>query len=116
MCATPPTILCRSFLNFTGIFVLYEDMHMLWTESSDELPLFPHFELSHVSVLKTIQVYREWVPCVCNSSYNFMPIFVKLYRCSKMCLWFGYYNPQMKFFPCLIPSENERELLLGHMF
>ena len=37
---------------------------------------------------------------VCNSSYSFMSIFLKLYRCFcpglKMCMWFGY-NPQINF-------------------
>ena len=41
-------------------------------------------------------MYRQWVPCERNSSYNFIPIFLKL--CTfilhglKMCIWFGY-NP-----------------------
>ena len=41
-----------------------------------------------------------WVPCVRSSSYNFMPIFSKVYRyfcCGlKMCMWFGY-NSQINF-------------------
>ena len=45
-------------------------------------------------------VYRQWVPCERNSSYNFIPIFLKL--CTyflhglKMCMWFGY-TPWLKF-------------------
>ena len=41
-----------------------------------------------------MKVYRQWVPCECNSSYNFIPIFFKL--CTyflhglEMCMWFGY--------------------------
>ena len=35
-----------------------------------------------------------------NSSYSFIPILLKLYRCcdhaSKICMWFGY-NPQINF-------------------
>ena len=40
----------------------------------------------------------KWVLCECNSSYNFIPILLKLYRCFcqglKMCMTFGY-NPQI---------------------
>ena len=43
-------------------------------------------------------VYRWWVPCIRNSSYSFLPIFLSMYRCFghdlKMCIWCGY-NPQI---------------------
>ena len=46
------------------------------------------------------KVNRWWVPCVRNSSYSFIPILLKLYRCCdhalKICMWFGY-NPQINF-------------------
>ena len=46
-------------------------------------------------------MYRQWVPCECNSSYSFIPIFLKLCTCflhgMKMCIWFGY-NPCINFF------------------
>ena len=39
-------------------------------------------------------MYRQWVPCERNSSYNFIPILLKLCTCFlhglKMCTWFGY--------------------------
>ena len=42
----------------------------------------------------------KWVLCERNSSYNFIPILLKLYRCFcqglKMCMTFGY-NPQINF-------------------
>ena len=42
----------------------------------------------------------KWVLCEHNSSYNFIPILLKLYRCFcqglKMCMTFGY-NPQINF-------------------
>ena len=42
----------------------------------------------------------QWVPCERNSSYNFIPIFLKLCTCFlhglKMCMWFGY-NPCINF-------------------
>ena len=45
-------------------------------------------------------MYRQWVPCERNSSYNFIPIFLKLCTCFrhglKMCMWFGY-NPCIYF-------------------
>ena len=63
--------------------------------------IFSAFELSHFSVLDTIKVYIQWVPCVRNTSCSFMPIFLKLYRCFchglKICMWFGY-NHQIIFF------------------
>ena len=45
-------------------------------------------------------MYRQWVPYERNSSYNCIPIFLKLCTCFlhglKMCIWFGY-NPCMYF-------------------
>ena len=45
-------------------------------------------------------MYRQWVPCERNSSYNFIPIFLKLctyfLHVLKMCMWFGY-NPCINF-------------------
>ena len=42
----------------------------------------------------------KWALCERNSSYNFIPILLKLYRCFcqglKMCMTFGY-NPQINF-------------------
>ena len=39
-------------------------------------------------------MYRQWVPCELNSSYNFIPIFLKLrtyiLHGQKMCMWVGY--------------------------
>ena len=52
-----------------------------------------------LSVLPSVPL-QEYVPCVRNSSYSFIPILLKLYRCLhhalKMCMWFGY-NPQINF-------------------
>ena len=49
-----------------------------------------------------MKVYRQWVPCERNSSYNFMQIFLKLCTCFRhgleMCMWFGY-NPWINFCP-----------------
>ena len=54
------------------------------------ISLFPLCELSHFST----SMYRQWVPCERNSTYNFIPIFLKLCTCFlhglKMCIWFGY--------------------------
>ena len=47
-----------------------------------------------------MKVNGQWVPCVRNSSYSFMPIHLKLYTCyghgMKICMWFGY-NPWIIF-------------------
>ena len=65
------------------------------------LSLFPLCELSHFST----SMYRQWVPCERNSSYSFIPIFLKLCTCFlyglKMCIWFGY-NPCIYFWKCFI--------------
>ena len=59
------------------------------------ITFFPLCE-SHFST----SMYRQWVPCERNSSYNFIPIFLKLCTCFlhglKMCIWFGY-NPCIYF-------------------
>ena len=52
------------------------------------------------SDILTMEVNGRWVPCVSNSSYSFIPILLKLYRCLdhalKMCMWSGY-NPEINF-------------------
>ena len=62
------------------------------------LSLFPLCELSHFFT----SMNRQWVPCERNSSYNFIPIFLKLCTCFchslEMCMWFGY-NPCINFCP-----------------
>ena len=41
-----------------------------------------------------MKVNGQWVPCVRNSFYSFLPIHLKLYMCYghglKICMWFGY--------------------------
>ena len=71
-----------------------------------------------------MKVNRQRVPCVRNSSYSFIPIILKLYRCLhhtlKMCMWFGY-NPQINFlhFFCKLNLvvfryfDNESEWTVG---
>ena len=58
------------------------------------MSLFSKFELSHFSGILTMKVNGQWVPCVHNSFYSFMPIALKLYMYYghglKMCMWFGY--------------------------
>ena len=48
-----------------------------------------------------MKVLWHWVPCERNSSYNFIPIFLKLCTCFpqglEMCMWFGY-NPWIDFY------------------
>ena len=51
---------------------------------------------SHFSGILTMKVNGQWVPCVRNSSYSFMPIHLKLYMCYGHGLWFGY-NPWIIF-------------------
>ena len=55
------------------------------------MSLFPVCELSNFST----SMNRQWVPCERNSSYNVIPIFLKLCTCFlhglKTCMWFGCY-------------------------
>ena len=48
-----------------------------------------------------MKVLWQWVPCERNSSYNFLPIFLKLCTCFphglEICMWFGY-NPWINFY------------------
>ena len=48
-----------------------------------------------------MKVNGQWVPCVRNSSYSFIPILLKLYRCLnqalKVCMWFRY-DTQINFY------------------
>ena len=63
-------------------------------------PLVTLLELSHFSGFLTMNVNGQWVPRGRNSSYSFIQILFKLYRCYdhalKICMWFGY-NPQINF-------------------
>ena len=46
------------------------------------------------SVPPSVCQHLPWVSCERNSSYSFLPIFLKLCRCFlhgvRMCMWFGY--------------------------
>ena len=61
---------------------------------------FRNLNLAIFSGIFTMKVNGQWVPCVGNSSYSFMPIHLKLYACYghglKICMWFGY-NPWIIF-------------------
>ena len=54
----------------------------------------------HASVCASVRPSFKWVLCERNSSYNFIPILLKLYRCFcqglKMCMTFGY-SPKINF-------------------
>ena len=95
MSATPLTVLYRSSWNIADVFV------MVWGCACgldiDVRLIFVTF--SSLWTFST-SMYRQWVPCECNSSYSFMPIFLKLCTCFlhglKICMWFGY-NPCINF-------------------
>ena len=57
-------------------------------------------ELCHFLTSDSMKVYRQCVPFECSSSYNFIPIFLKLCTCFlhglEICMWFGY-NPWNNF-------------------
>ena len=56
--------------------------------------LFLLCELSLFLVWNAIKVYRQWVPCGCNSSYSFALIVLKHCRCfsawNEDVMWFWY--------------------------
>ena len=62
--------------------------------------IFCHFLHFVNLVIFFTSMNRQWVPCERNSSYNFIPIFLKLcirfLHGLKMCMWFRY-NPCIKF-------------------
>ena len=72
----------------------------MWFGYNLFLSLLSKIELSHFSGILTMKVNEQWVPCVRNFSYSFMPIHLKLYMCYghglKICMWFGY-NPWIIF-------------------
>ena len=89
------------FLNFAHVFP------MVWRFACGldiilELffTFFPLCEFCHFLTSDSMQVYRQWVPCERNSSYNFIPIVMKLCTCFRhsieMCIRFGY-NPWINF-------------------
>ena len=64
------------------------------------MSLFHFANFCHFLTSYSMKVYRQWVPCERNSSYNFIPIFLKLCTCFchglEMCMGFGY-NPWINF-------------------
>ena len=92
--ATPHTI----FWNFAHVFFMVRrcacDLDVILAL------IFPLGELFHFLTSGYMKVLWQWVPCERNSSYNFIPIFLKLCTCylhgQKMCIWFGC-NPCINF-------------------
>ena len=74
--------LCRCFLH--GVRMC------MWFGYNCWIIFYHFFHFSHFST----SMYRQWVPCERNSSYNFIPILLKLCTCFlhglKMYIWFGY--------------------------
>ena len=97
--ATPPTVFGESFWNFTVVF------RMVWRYAYCFLRIlklfFLHFNLDIFSSLYATDMYREYMPCIGNSSYSFRPILLKLYRCFKdglkICILF-FQNPEIIFY------------------
>ena len=52
------------------------------------------FDIFCNSGILTMKVNRQWVPCVRNSSFSFIPVILKLYGCLnhalKMHMWIEY--------------------------
>ena len=96
--ASPLTVLYWSFWNFACVFF------MVWGCACG-LDIIVRLLVVTFSTLWTCHFFtsmcRQWVPCERNSSYNFIPIFLKPCTCflhdPKMCMWFGY-NPCINFY------------------
>ena len=93
--ATPPTVLCRFFWNFTGVLA------MVWRYACGLdiilrlfLSLFSQVELSHILSIIYNKLNGQGIPCGRNSSYSFILILLKLHLCFghglKICMRFGY--------------------------
>ena len=93
--ATPFTVLYQSFWNLAGVLI------MVWGCACG-LDIIVRLFFCHFFhfVNFSTSMYRQWVPCECNSSYNFIPIFLEIGTCFphglEMCMWFGY-NPWINF-------------------
>ena len=96
--AVPLTVLYRPFnlfWNFACVFF------MVWGCACG-LDIIVRLFFVTFSTSWMTSMYRQWVPRERNSSYNFIPILLKLCTCFlhglKMCMWFGY-NPCITFYP-----------------
>ena len=101
MSTTPHTILYWSFWNFACF--LHGLVMCRWFGFNPFINFCHFFHIAnfcHFLTLDSMKVYRQCVPCERNSSYNFIPIFLKFCTCFfhglEMCMWFGY-NPWITF-------------------
>ena len=95
--ATPPTVLCRSFWNFTGVFaVVWRCACGLNIILRLFFIIFSHFQFSHFSVLNIIKVFRYWV---LGAQLHLQFLCQPFSNCPGLtkCMWFSY-NPQITFF------------------
>ena len=94
-CGRNSSVFHRLFWNFSDVVC------MEWRYACGlDIILWLFFFLSYsalwtlFSIWNAIKVYRQWVPCVRNSSYSFPPIVLKHCRCfqhgMKMCMCFWY--------------------------
>ena len=76
----------NSLYNFILIFYklctcFLHSLKMCMCFSYNPCLIFCHFsvlfELCHL-LTSWLQMYRQWIPCDCNFSYNFKPVFLKL--------------------------------------
>ena len=92
--ATPHTIVYRSFWNFAHVLEMW-----IWFGYNPCIN-FCHFFNFVIFWRQILWKCRQWVTCESNSSYNFIPIFLKLCACFlhglELCMWFGY-NPWINF-------------------
>ena len=58
-----------------------EDVHVFWIYIILVLIFVTFSTLRHFLTSDSMKVYRQWVPCERNSSYNFKTIFLKLCTC-----------------------------------
>ena len=110
--------LCQQFY-----VILFETLPVLWHGLKMCMWFGYNYQINfcHIFRILKLVIFASWILSECivgilcgQLLLQFYEIFLKLYRCFchglKMCMWFGYYNPQIKlFFLCLIPSKKTNE-------
>ena len=99
-CPCPPTILCRSFWNFSGVLV------MVWRCAFGldiVLRLLLFFFFGHFFRILNLVIFQAWILRKYIDSRYLVCATPPTVLCrsfchgQKMCMWFGY-NPQINFY------------------
>ena len=90
---TPHTIVYQSCWNFEHVFSIVWRCACAFDKSLRQFFVTFFYFVNFVIFLP--RMYRQWVPCDCNYSYNFIPVFLKLCTCFlqglQMFMWFEFF-------------------------